>query len=99
MFCCREAGPRGSDAVRVVPIRGFSVDTWESGAAASGTLGRRSKEAPVRSRSKRSEGRALLRSEELRWWPLPEGYPLLVERSSGGGVGGNTLRVNGGSDC
>lgn len=25
--------------------------------------------------------------------------PLLVERSSGGGVGGNTLRLRGGSEC
>lgn len=26
MVFCREDGPRGSEAVRVVPIRGFSVD-------------------------------------------------------------------------
>lgn len=92
MFWCRDAGPRGSDAVRVVPMRRFSVARTGSCPA-----GLRSRLAPVRSRSSRG-GRAIRRDEE-RWWEDPATEPLLVERSSGGGVGGKTLRLRGGSDC
>ena len=88
VFCLD--GPRGSDAVRVVPIRGFSV----AGSA------RRSRLAPVRSRSRRG-GRTPRRDEErlcpAEW--LPDAEAVLTDRSSGGGVGGNTVRFRGGSDC
>lgn len=90
---CREDGPRGSEAVRVVPIRGFSVDDC------SGGQGRRSRLAPARSRSRR--GGRTFRRDDVRWWPDADPDPdaVLTDRSSGGGVGGNTLRFRGGSDC
>lgn len=93
MLFCREDGPRGSEAVRVVPIRGFSVDVCSCG------QGRRSRLAPVRSRSRR--GGRTFRRDDVRWCPDadPDPEAVLTDRSSGGGVGGNTLRFRGGSDC
>lgn len=84
-------GPRGSEAVLVVPIRGFSV----RGGCVAGCCSRL---APVRSRSNR--GGLALRREDDRVCEGPWVVELLiVERSSGGGVGGNTLRLRGGSEC
>lgn len=91
MFWCRVEGPRGSDAVLVVPIRGFSV-------VGGCVVGWRSRLAPVVSRFSRG-GLALRRDADRVCegpWPVEL---LLVERSSGGGVGGNMLRLRGGSDC
>ena len=81
--CCCCCCPRVSDAVRVVPIRGFS--------ALGLTL------APGRSRSKRG-GRAA-RTEADRPPRLPLDEFVLDLSVSGGGVGGNTLRFSGGSEC
>lgn len=92
IFCCRDGGPRGSEAVRVVPMRGFSGGcggraSCEPGPARGSIL------APVRSKS--SFGGRPVRSDDDRWCR----DPLLFDLSSGGGVGGNTLRFSGGSDC
>ena len=91
IFWWRVDRPRGSEAVRVVPIRGFSV---RGGCVADCC----SRLAPVRSRS--SRGGLALRSEDDRVCEGPWAVePLLTERSSGGGVGGNTFRLRGGSEC
>jgi hypothetical protein len=74
-------------------MRGFSA---AGTASCPGAL--RSRLAPVRSRS--SRGGRPIRREDERWWEEePATEPLLVDRSSGGGVGGKTFRLRGGSDC
>lgn len=92
IFCCRDASPRGSDVVRLVPIRGFSGGRGGAGSCKPGP-GRGSRLAPVRSKS--SFGGRPERTDDDRWCK----DPLLIDLSSGGGVGGNTLRFSGGSDC
>lgn len=90
---CRDWA-RGSDAVRVVPMRGFSFSGGGGGAdSCEPGPGRGSKPAPVRSKS--SLGGRPVRRDDDRWCR----DPLLADLSSGGGVGGNTLRLSGGSDC
>lgn len=83
--------PRVSDAVRVGPIRGLSEPVAPCRPAML---------APGRSRSSRG-GRAA-RTEADR--PVPprlvvEELLVLALSASGGGVGGNMLRFNGGSEC
>jgi hypothetical protein len=92
IFCCRDAGPRGSEAVRMVPMRGFSGGGGGAGSCEPGPA-RGSRLAPVRSKS--SFGGRPVRRDDDRWCK----DPLLVDLSSGGGVGGKTLRFSGGSEC
>ena len=88
----RPDDPRGSDAVRVVPMRGFSF-------AVTSAPGRPSTCAPGRSRSNRG-GRAARMDPGRPPAPiLPALLVLLALSASGGGVGGKRLRFNGGSEC
>lgn len=84
-------GPLGSDAVRCVPIR------WVSTVGPSSRI------------SYRSRGMAfsILSLAGIGFWPFRTEAPRLMLpddevldfSDSGGGVGGKTLRLIGGSDC
>lgn len=87
----REEGPRGSDAVRVVPMRGFS---WVIASRLRGS-GRRGLEGGALVKGDvRARERGLLGGEVEA--AMNAGR---IGSFSGGGVGGNMLRWTGGSDC
>lgn len=82
---------RGSDAVLVVPIRGFSCTEF---CVRESRLALRSSGVGRDNDNRREFERRGTEDEDFL-----DAEVVLVDRSSGGGVGGNTLRVRGGSDC
>lgn len=83
--------PRGSDAVRVVPIRGFSCTGF---CVRESRLALRSSGVGRDNDNRREFERRGVEDEDF-----PDASVVLADFASGGGVGGNTLRLSGGSDC